>query len=231
MSSTVPAPSKRNAFPSLHFAALIALILFLGLALLPKAFEFRAWPVPSRHAAIEEVVDRPVPLATEVRVAGVHASSDEERGGARGAAGEPRPGARRADETERVNGRSRRGGPRGSSVREERSRRSESPAPGVVEVPEDAPLGDPPADEPAPEQPAKLAEVPQSDPVMRPEVGRYVPPAAPVQAFEAGQAGQAGQAGDDEHGELDVRGHRGRRHRWDRPGHRGRGHGHHGFGE
>jgi hypothetical protein len=70
-------------------------------------------------------------------------------------------------------------------------------------------------EEPTPERPAQLAELPQPDTVMRPEVEEYVPPVPPVRGFDADE---------DDEGELDLRGHHGRGHRWDRPGHRGRGH-------
>ncbi|MEA2472497.1 MAG: hypothetical protein QOE06_412, partial [Thermoleophilaceae bacterium] len=65
-------PSNRTGIATLPMVVLVVVILFLGFVVAPRAFEFRAWPQPSRHDAIEAVVERPTPEAIEVRVARVN---------------------------------------------------------------------------------------------------------------------------------------------------------------
>lgn len=205
-------PSKRSGFPSLHFLLLLALMLFLGLALAPKTFEFRAWPEPARSVAIEEVVDRPVPAATEIEVASVR-ERDREKAPERDSTADRGSSERRSGETAEVRedrARPDRGG---------RERKRDAEAPGPVEVVEEEPPAPdaPPVAEPAADQPAQLAEVPSTDPFLRPEADEHVPPAPAVPSFEADRETE---------GELDVRsllGHRDCDHRG-----RGRGHRRHG---
>jgi hypothetical protein len=173
-------PSNPSGIPSLPVVGLLAVILFLGLALAPRAFEFRAWPEQSRQYAAEEVVDRPRPEATPIEVAGVHAS-DSRRERALDVRGERSSRAPvRADE---------RRPSRGSRRAETRPRggRSGRPAPApavpdvVIETP--APSRPEPA-APAPEQPAQLAEAPSNDQVLRPEAPEVAPEAPAAPDFE-----------------------------------------------
>jgi hypothetical protein len=187
MSSAMTTPSKRTGIQGAHVVLLLALILFLGLALAPRTFEFRAWPEAARQDAIEEVVDRPV---REVEVAGVERTAREARQGRPPAAEGSSRGRRRAA--------------RGAAPRERaRSGRSSRrrPAPEAPAAAPDAPVEEaPPAEtpapeEPAPQQPAQLAEAPSADVVLRPEVEEQVAPDdPPLRAFGAG-----------DEGELDVR--------------------------
>jgi hypothetical protein len=152
----------------------LALILFLGLALAPRAFEFRAWPEQSRQYATEQVVDRP--RAEVVEVAGVRESSrrpERAREATRERAGRD---AVRVDER-----RAERRPPRGAPSRRGDRRAPTAPAPGTPDVVIETPAPAPPEPAPvAPEAPAQLAEVPPSDQVLRPDVPE-VPPTAPAE--------------------------------------------------
>ena len=194
-------PSNPSGIPSLPVVALLAVILFLGLALAPRAFEFRAWPEFVRPAAVEEVVDRPLPEVPRIEVAGVQAA-DTRRGArgsrhavvdARGRGGDAERAAEREGrraERARRRASSRRGGSRGGSGQTQ----AQTPE-FVVEVPAPAPAAPPSA--PA----AQPAEVPPQGTVLRPEA-----PAVPEQAPNSFDLGNR----DDD---LDTRGRgRGRGH-------------------
>jgi hypothetical protein len=206
------APSNRSGIPTLPIVGLLGLILFLGFALAPAAFEFRAWPEPSRPVAIEEIVARPAQPVTEVPVVVRAKSKRADSLGVRGRSPR-RPSEARLD--------SRGSATRGGSTRgHSRDARKGDGAPAVapddvVVVVEETPAPEPVAPVGEPEQPAQLAEVPSSDHVMRPEA-EALPPAKtpePLRSYDAQQY-------DREAGECDYAGeHRGR-------GRHGRGHGH-----
>jgi hypothetical protein len=193
MSSAMTTPSKRTGIPSASVVVLLAVILFLGLALAPKTFEFDAWPEPTRQEAIEEVVDRPVSLATEGEVTGLRRATGAARR-ARAFARDGRPRERRTPETAGPRERARSGGSSGRG----RAPGPAAPSARPAEVVEHVPAPDAPAPEqPAPEQNAQLAEIPPADTVLRPDVEEAAPEQPPVRAFEV----------EDEAGEVDVRGH------------------------
>jgi hypothetical protein len=161
-------PSNRTAVASLPMVVLVALILFIGLVLGPRAFEFRAWPEFSRHDAVEAIVDRPAPEVIEVRVArpeaGRHSSDALAVRGTRARGGRARGAS--ADRSATLDARAiRRGGPRPPADRHHAS------PPVVAESPAPAPV----VPSPAPEQPAQLAAGPAPDPVLR----RVVSPPSP----------------------------------------------------
>jgi hypothetical protein len=170
MSITMRAPSNRSGIPTLPIALLLAVILFLGLALAPRAFEFRAWPEPARYGAVEEIVDRPAEGVTEVPVARVKTGARKAPDALAVRGRNPRRGepardarARRDDGRGRSRSRSRRSGRTGRD-----GRGADAPAVVVEQPPAQEPA--PPAS--APEQPAQLAEAPQGDQVRRNDVAQ-----------------------------------------------------------
>jgi hypothetical protein len=167
-------PSNRTGIATLPMVVLVVVILFLGFVVAPRAFEFRAWPQPSRHDAIEAVVERPAPEAIEVRVARVNPRASthgvlavrgtNHRAGSASAA--------RVDRTSAVV--AGRGPSRGRP-----GRRAHAAAPSLAAAP--APTAAPQAPAAAPDKPAQLAGVPSSGPpVLRPDAGSL--PAADVPA-------------------------------------------------
>jgi hypothetical protein len=166
------APSNRSGIPTAPVIILVTVILFLGLSLGPRTFEFRAWPEDSRQGATEALVDRPAATAIEVPVASAgvrkrkHESLDV-RGRNPRKGGDARE-ARAGREARRSAG-SRRGPRRGD--------RTPSVPPAVVETPP-APQAEAP--EPAPEQPAQLAEGPSNDQVLRPDAEELLPEQRPA---------------------------------------------------
>jgi hypothetical protein len=215
-------PSNQSGIPSLPVVGLLAVILFLGLVLAPRAFEFRAWPEFARPDAVEAVVDRPLPEVPRIEVAGVRAS-EARRGGTRNAVASGRSRARSPERaTER---RARRtGATRGGSSRrdgrryEPRRNSGELPAEDSPEVVVEVP-GPAAPSAPAPEQPAQLAEVPPADTVLRPEAPKE--PQLPAREFDL-----SGRGVDD----LDVKGYAGGDEGRGRGKGRGEGCGHSGHG-
>ena len=202
-------PSNPSGIPSLPVVGLLAVILFLGLALAPRAFEFRAWPEPPRQYATEEVVDRPAQDATPIEVAGVQRSRPAPDSSAAKA---ERPGRKRSRAEDRSARRSSRGS--GSA----RRRGGRAPDPVVPDVVIESPTPAPPIPAPAaPEEPAQLAEVPPTEQVLRPGAPEVAPETPAVPEFEVVDL--------DARDELDERD---RRHE---SGHRGRGHRGHGEGQ
>ncbi len=206
-------PSNPSGIPSLPVVGLLAVILFLGLALAPRAFEFRTWPEQSRPYAIEEVVDRPRPEATPIEVAGVHDSSARRERPLDVAGERAKPKRVRADERRTARG----------SRRAERGRRGrgrQAPTPAVPDVVIETPAPSEPAPVPAaPEEPAQLAEAPSNDQVLRPEAPEATPQIPDFEVVDRGDADER---------EGCHPGHRGRGngHR----GHHGKGHGRRGPG-
>lgn len=173
------APSNRSGVPATFVILLLALILFLGLALAPRAFEFRAWPEPSRHGAIQEIVERPADQVTEVPVARVKTRADKAPDALAVRGRNPRKESRaRHARGGRREGRAGTGSRRGRSGRGAKGGDRGSSAPTVVVEQPAAPQPDLP--EPAPEQPAQLAEVPQSEPVRRPDATEVLPEQLPT---------------------------------------------------
>ncbi|HEX8051939.1 MAG TPA: hypothetical protein VF517_03040 [Thermoleophilaceae bacterium] len=167
------------------------MILFLGLALAPRAFEFRAWPEPSRHEAVEEVVDRPVAPVAEVHVAGVTArSSRREPGGSVRVERRRRP--------ERAPARTPKAAPSRAGSRDNAAGRSGRTAPVAPQAPEivvETPA--PPAEvEEPPAQPAQLADRAPVDPVLRPEPEAIVEEGSPLNTFGTRDAGRGAREGD-----------------------------------
>lgn len=195
----MPAPSNRTGIPAALVVALLAVVLLVGFGLGPHAFEFDAWPQPSREDKVEEVVARSAEEATEVPVVRVR---DGERRRAR-------------EETLAVRGRDarRRGGPgrpelsvRSGGARDEARRgqryagrgrgdkpagETATPVPDVVIVPDaPAPVPDVPVVEP--EEPTRLAELAEPQSVLRPDA--EAEPAAPLPKPRDGD-GEVGVAG------------------------------------
>lgn len=216
----MPAPSNRSGIPTAPVIILVAVILFLGLSLGPRTFEFRAWPEASRQGAIEALVDRPAEPATEVPVAtasvrkrkpeslDVRGRNPRKQGDAR----EARAGRREAR--------------RSAASRRGRSDRTPTVPPVVVESPPAAPTKTP---EPAPEQPAQLVEAPPTEQVLRPDADELPPEQRPASLRDLpytsrgrGDDDRGGRGDDDRDGRGDD----------DRDG-RGRGHGdgHDGHGD
>jgi hypothetical protein len=184
------APSNRSGIPATPVIVLVAVILFLGLSLGPRTFEFQAWPQPSRQGAIEAIVDRPAEPATEVPVARADVpkrkqSSLDVRGRNPRRRGEARAGRRDARRSA--------GSRRGSRP----DRRPPSVPPVVVE---DPPAPQPDAPEPAPEQPAQLAEGPSTDQVLRPEVEEFPPEQRPAPLRDL-RSESRGHGGGSDHGD------------------------------
>jgi hypothetical protein len=179
----MPTPSNRSGIPAVPVVALLGLILFLGFALGPAAFEFRAWPVTAGPGVVEEIVARPDERVVEsTAVARVKGARDESLD-ARGRNRRPGASARRSEldargaaRDSRAARRGRSGGPDGSSRSQARGNR-DGDAVLVVEVPASP---EPVAPVTQPEQPAQLAEVPPADSVMRPEPEALLPEATPV---------------------------------------------------
>jgi hypothetical protein len=183
----MPTPSNPSGIPSLPVAGLLAVILFLGLALAPRAFEFRAWPEPTRHAAIEEVVDRPVAPVTEVQVAGVTAESSRREPGATERVERKRRPERRSARVSKVV-------PTPPQAREGSSGYHSRPAPAAPAKPEivvETPAPPKDVEEQPPAQPAQLAERPPVDQVLRPEPEpeAFVPEVTSVNDFDLRAAG------------------------------------------
>ncbi|HEX8743061.1 MAG TPA: hypothetical protein VF712_07995 [Thermoleophilaceae bacterium] len=168
-------PSNRTGIPALPVILLVALILFLGLALAPRAFEFRAWPEVARNEPIEELVDRPAEQAVEVPVARVDTRG---RGDALAVRGRNPRGPAPARETR--SGSLDAGAPRGASRRGRRSRgaRPVTPSEPALVV-EETPAPAPDVPLPVPEQEAQLVEVPSGEQVLRPEPEQIAPESVP----------------------------------------------------
>ena len=153
----MPTPSNRSGIPTVPVVALLALILFLGLFVAPRAFEFRAWPEPARPGAVEEIVSRSAEPVVEVPVARVKTRRDDTlavRGRNPRKASPSRSG--RAGDREPA-----RAGRAGRRSRGSRSAPSaQSAPPSAVEEP---PASEPVAPVNPPEQPAQLAEGPRSE--------------------------------------------------------------------
>lgn len=206
-------PSNRSGVPTLLVIAVPALILFLGFTLAPRAFEFRAWPEPSRPSVLDEIVARPAEPVMEVPVARVKTD-----GGDSLAAGGRNP---RRGNSPREASLDSRGSARAGRSSRGRSRRSRdggsSPSTPAVIIKE-TPAPQPAAPVTDPGQPAQLAEVPSNDQVMRPEPEELRPEQtpAPLRDHDA-------ERDDDDWGDDDDDGRHDGRHS------RGRGHGHRGF--
>jgi hypothetical protein len=212
----VTTPSNPSVIPSLPVVGLLAVILFLGLALAPRAFQFRAWPEPPRQYASEQVVDRPVSDAPRIEVAGVEARGTRaERRGVEPVAGAERAAGRGRDEHSRAGDSKRAGSGR-------RGGHSSAPeaAPAVPDVVMEVPAPAQPVPvTPVPEEPAQLAEVPSADQVLRPDAPVVVPAVPPVRNvdLDENELDVVGVGGDDgdarnwrRHGHRGHRGHRGR---------------------
>ncbi|MDQ3935749.1 MAG: hypothetical protein M3340_14085, partial [Actinomycetota bacterium] len=102
-------PRNRTSL-GLPVIGLLAVILFLGLILAPRAFQFRAWPEPARQIATEAMVQAPAEDAAEIHVAGV----SEDRSRADGRTARVRRGEVREDVLVAREDRSRRGADRDS---------------------------------------------------------------------------------------------------------------------
>jgi hypothetical protein len=165
MSITMRAPSNRNGIPTIRIVLLLAVILFLGLALAPRAFEFNAWPEPARHGAVEELVDRTAEEVTEVPVARVKTGTRK----APDALAVRGRNPRKSESAREVRARDGRGRSRSRGRRSGRAGRG-SDAPAVVVEQPSAPQPEAPA--PAPAQPAQLAEAPQGEQVLRNDVAQ-----------------------------------------------------------
>jgi hypothetical protein len=152
------APSNRSGIPAVPVALLLGVILFVGLALAPRAFEFDAWPELSRQNAVEEIVARPAEQVIEVPVARVDARKRSRGSDALAVRGRNVRKGAPAREARDARGEART--PRGG-----RGRTAPSVPPVVVE---DPPAEAPEAAELPPEQPAQLAEGPTAG-VLRPE--------------------------------------------------------------
>lgn len=212
-------PSNRSGVATLLVIAVPALILFLGFALAPRAFEFRAWPEPSRPGAVDEIVDAPAEPAVEVPVARVKTR----RGGPLSVRGESsrRSGPRAGGRLDARGSESRRGSRR-SSARESREDRNSRDGGNVVEGPvlvvEETPAPAPTA--PAPEQPAQLVEVPSTEQVARPDAAPLLPEhtPAPLEDYDGERDDDRDDDRGDDHGERDDdrgdgrRGRHSRRH-------------------
>jgi hypothetical protein len=192
MSITMRAPSNRSGIPTIRIALLLAVILFLGLALAPSAFEFDAWPEPASHDAVEELVDRPAEGVTEIPVARVKTGSRKAPNALAVRGRNPRKGesareARARDGRGRTRSRGRRSGRAG--------RGSDAPD-AVVEQPPD-PQPEPPA--PAPEQSAQLAEAPVGERVLRNDVAQVAEENLPEPLRHEGSRPQR-ELGSESHG-------------------------------
>ena len=169
----MPTPSNSSGLPTVPIIALLALILFLGFFVAPRAFEFRAWPEPTRPAPVEEIVSRTAEPAIEVPVARVKTGGDAAlavrgRNPRRGSAAPAREGRSAAREPGRT---------RGNAARRSRGPRK-SPSPSAPQVVVDeTPVPEPDAPVGPPEQPAQLAEVPEQ--VLRPQAEQLVPEQTP----------------------------------------------------
>lgn len=187
-------PSNRSGVPTLLVVAVPALILFLGFVLAPGAFEFRAWPEPSRPGAVDEIVEAPAERAVEVPVARVKTR----RGGPLSVRGEsPRRSGPRAEGRANARGSESRRGSRRSSAREQRdggSRDGGNVVEGPVLVVEETPA----PVTPAPEQPAQLVEVPSTEQVARPDAAPLLPEhtPAPLEDYDHERDGDHGDRGD-----------------------------------
>jgi len=208
-------PSNRTGVPGVPVVVLLALILFLGLALSPRAFEFRGWPEPARNDAIEEVVARPVPEAPRIEVAGLRPEVGDDDPGQPSTARRSSLDRRRTEvaHTPRRSARRDRSGRRG------RPDRSAAAPDAAVDTPA-APSAQPGPD---PQEPAQVAEVPATDTVLRPDPERYVPP--PVRSLVGDDEGDDGD-GDNGNGRDKGNGGPGRWSHGDHGdgGHHGRGH-------
>lgn len=172
----MPTPSNSSGLPTVPIVALLALILFLGFALAPRAFEFRAWPELSRPGAVQEIVSRPAAPAIEVPVARVKTRDDDAlavrgRNSRRGSRAPAREGRAVTREPAR---------PRAAAPRGSRGTRTTPPAPSnPVAVVEEGPVPEPIAPVNPPERPAQLAEVPVPEQVLRPAAERMAPEQTP----------------------------------------------------
>jgi hypothetical protein len=69
MSSAMGTPSNKTLVPSISLIGLLTVILVVGLALAPGAFEFRAWPVAPDRGTFDAAVEQPSRPVAQVEVA------------------------------------------------------------------------------------------------------------------------------------------------------------------
>ena len=167
-------PSNAAGAHGLSVVLLLAVILFVGLALVPRAFEFRAWPQPARQDVAEEVVARSAAAATEVPVVRVRSAKRPGRSDALAVRG--RKSRRRGSDGGALAVRSDRGS---QASRVEAPSDGGTPGQGAgvppVVVVEETPAPQPLAPVDEPDRSAQLAEIPEPDLVLRAGADRYAP--------------------------------------------------------